>query len=90
MTKIQENLTAQIKAITNKLAELGNEQAEFPIRMTAAVDAGDPDAMITLRRRQREIPVELEAWQIRIARLQIESDQERLSPQWRFKPIMTA
>jgi uncharacterized membrane protein (DUF106 family) len=73
-----ENLNEQIEATTNKLTELRNEQSEFQNRMTAAVGAGDPDAMITLRRRQSEIPVELEAGQIRLARLQLEADQERL------------
>jgi uncharacterized coiled-coil DUF342 family protein len=72
------DLTEQIETTTNKLTELKNEQAEFPNRMTVAVGAGDSDTMITLRRRQADIPLEIEGKQIQLARLQLESDQERL------------
>jgi chromosome segregation ATPase len=72
------DLTEQIETTTNKLTELKNEQAEFPNRMTVAVGAGDSDTMITLRRRQADIPLEIEGKQIQLARLQLESDQARL------------
>jgi uncharacterized membrane protein (DUF106 family) len=73
-----ENLNSQIETTTNKLTELKTEQAEFQSRMTVAVGAGDSDTMITLRRRQSEIPMQLEGAQIQLAKLQLEADQERL------------
>jgi chromosome segregation ATPase len=72
------SLTEQIEAVTNKLTELRNEQSEFQNRMAAAVGAGDSDAMITLRRRQSDLPLEIEGAQIQLAQLQLKADQERL------------
>jgi chromosome segregation ATPase len=72
------SLTEQIEAVTNKLTELKNEQSEFQNRMAAAVGAGDSDAMITLRRRQSDLPLEIEGAQIQLAKMLLESDQQRL------------
>ncbi len=72
------SLTEQIESTTNKLTALKNEQAEFQNRMADAVGAGDSAVMIDLRRRQTEIPLEIEAAQIRLAKMQLESDRERL------------
>jgi uncharacterized membrane protein (DUF106 family) len=78
MTKIQENLAEQIESTTNKLTALKNEQAEFQPRMTAAVGAGDSDVMINLRRRQSEIPMQIQGVEIQLAQMLLEADQERL------------
>jgi chromosome segregation ATPase len=72
------SLTTQIEAVTNKLTELKNEQSEFQPRMTSAVGAGDSAAMINLRRRQGEVPIEIALTEIELAKLQLQSDQERL------------
>jgi chromosome segregation ATPase len=72
------SLPEQIQATANLLAKLETERSDFQPRMTAAVGAGDSDAMISLRLRQSQIPVEIEAGQIRLAKLQLEADQARL------------
>ncbi len=72
------DLTEQIQATANLLAKLETERGDFPNRMTAAVGAGDSASMINLRRRQSELPVEIGSGQIRLAKLQLEADQERL------------
>jgi uncharacterized membrane protein (DUF106 family) len=73
-----ENLNSQIESTTNKLTELKNEQSEFQNRMTAAVNAGDSDAMINLRRRQAEIPMQIQGVEIQLAQMLLESDSARL------------
>ncbi len=78
MTKIQENLNEQIQKTEAHLQTLQTERADFQNRMTVAVGAGDSDAMIELRRRQSELPLEIEAAQIRLAKMQLEADSERL------------
>jgi uncharacterized membrane protein (DUF106 family) len=71
-------LDEQIQNTQTLLAALQTERSDFQNRMTLAVGAGDSDAMIELRRRQTEIPLEIEAAQIRLAKMQLEADQERL------------
>jgi uncharacterized membrane protein (DUF106 family) len=78
MTKIQENLNEQIQKTEAHLEALQIERDEFQNRMMAAVGAGDSDVMINLRRRQSELPLEIEAAQIRLAKMQLEADQQRL------------
>jgi uncharacterized membrane protein (DUF106 family) len=72
------SLTNQIETNTNKLTELKTEQAEFQSRMTAAVGAGDFDTMINLRRRQSEIPMQIQGVEIQLAQMLLESDSARL------------
>ncbi len=72
------SLTEQIQTTETLLEVLQLERSDFPNLMTAAVGAGDPAAMINLRRRQDEIPVAISTAQIRLVRLQLEADQERL------------
>jgi chromosome segregation ATPase len=71
-------LTEQIQNTETLLENLKTERDDFQKRMMAAVGAGDSAAMIDLRRRQSQIPVEIEAGQIRLAKMQLESDQQRL------------
>jgi hypothetical protein len=72
------SLTEQIQTTETLLEVLQLERSDFPNLMAAAVGAGDPAAMINLRRRQDEIPVAISTAQIRLVRLQLEADQERL------------
>jgi chromosome segregation ATPase len=72
------DLAEQIQTTETLLEVLQLERSDFPNLMTSAVSAGDPAAMINLRRRQDEIPVAISTAQIRLARLQLEADQERL------------
>ncbi len=72
------SLTEQIQATANLLAKLETERDDFQSRMSVAVGAGDSASMISLRRRQGELPVEIGSGQIRLAKLQLEADQERL------------
>jgi uncharacterized membrane protein (DUF106 family) len=72
------SLTEQIQTTQTLLEALQTERDDFQNRMTAAVGAGDSASMISLRRRQTELPFEIEAGQIRLAKLLLESDQQRL------------
>ena len=76
--KINETLTEQIEKTSNLLAQLEAELLDIPNRRAVAVNDADSAAMISLRHRQTEIPVEIEAGQIQLAKLQLEADQERL------------
>jgi peptidoglycan hydrolase CwlO-like protein len=78
MTKIQVNLNEQIQNEQTLLEALQTERDDFQNRMTAAVGAGDSAVMIDLRRRQSEVPIEITTAQIRLAKLQLESDEARL------------
>ncbi len=78
MTKIQENLKEQIETTSNLLAQLETEQADFKNRMTLAVGEGDSASMIDLKRRHNELPVEIEAARIRLTKLQLQLDEERI------------
>ncbi len=72
------SLTEQIQATANLLAKLETERSDFQPRMTAAVGAGDSDAMINLRRRQAEIPMQIQGVEIQLAQMLLESDSARL------------
>jgi chromosome segregation ATPase len=71
-------LDEQVQNTQAHLETLQAERSDFQNRMMVAVGAGDSDAMISLRRRQSEIPLEIEAAQIRLAKMQLEADSERL------------
>jgi uncharacterized membrane protein (DUF106 family) len=73
-----ENLTEQIQTTETLLETLQSERSDFQNRMAAAVGAGDSASMISLKNRQNELPLEIEAGQIRLAKLLLESDKERL------------
>jgi chromosome segregation ATPase len=72
------SLTEQIQNTQTHLETLEAERDDFQKRMMAAVGAGDSDATINLRRRQSELPLEIEAAQIRLAKMQLEADKARL------------
>jgi chromosome segregation ATPase len=78
MTKIQVNLNEQIQNEQTLLEALQTERDDFQNRMTAAVGAGDSDVMINLRRRQAEIPMQIQGVEIQLAQMLLESDSARL------------
>jgi chromosome segregation ATPase len=75
---MKNDLTSQIGTTANLLAQLEGEQADFQNRMTLAVGEGDSASMISLKRRHSELPVEIEAARIRLAKLHLQLDEERL------------
>ncbi len=78
MTKIQVNLNEQIQNEQTLLEALQTERDDFQKRMMAAVGAGDSAVMINLKHRQNELPVEIATAQIRLAKMQLQADEERL------------
>jgi chromosome segregation ATPase len=76
--KNENDINTQIQVTSDLLARLGAEQADFQNRMTLAVGEGDSASMIGLKRRHSELPVEIEAARIRLAKLHLQLDEERL------------
>jgi peptidoglycan hydrolase CwlO-like protein len=76
--KHENDISSQIQTTSDLLARLEAEQADFQNRMTLAVGEGDSASMIDLKRRHNELPVEIEAARIRLAKLHLQSDEERL------------
>jgi chromosome segregation ATPase len=72
------SLDEQIQNTQTLLENLKSERDDFQNRMTVAVNAGDSDAMIELKRRQNELPIKIEGAQIQLAQMQLESDEARL------------
>jgi chromosome segregation ATPase len=75
---MKNDLTSQIETTANKLAQLETEQADFQNRMTLAVGECDSASMIGLKRRHSELPVEIQMARISLAKLHLQSDEERL------------
>ncbi len=78
MTKINENLNEDIKNAQTHLENLKSERDDFQNRMTIAVHAGDSASIINLKRRQTELPVEIEIERIQLTKLQLQADEERV------------
>ncbi len=78
MTKTQENLKEQIETTSNLLAQLEAEQADFQKQMTLAVNDGNPSAVIALKHRANDLPVEIELARISLAKLHLQSDESRI------------
>ncbi len=79
MTNEKTNsLTEQIQTTQTHLETLQSERSDFQNRMMAAVNATDSASIINLKRRQTELPVEIEIEQIQLAKLQLQADEERL------------
>jgi chromosome segregation ATPase len=75
---MKENLNEQIETTSNLLAQLEAEQADFQKQMTLAVNDADSSAIIALRHRADDLPVEIQATRIRLEKLRLQSDEERL------------
>ncbi len=72
-----ENLNEQIETTSNLLAQLEAEQADFKNRMTLAVNDADSSAIIALRHRADDLPVEIQAARIRLERLRIQAEESK-------------
>jgi chromosome segregation ATPase len=71
------NLQEQITDAASHIAALTQEQKEFGNKISEAAQSGNADSIIELKRRQSELPIQLEAARIRHTKLLIEADQER-------------
>ncbi len=78
MTKIQKNISEQIEQSTSLMAQLEAELVDIPNRRAVAVNAADSAALISLAGRQNNLPVEIQMTKIRIERLYVQKDVERL------------
>jgi chromosome segregation ATPase len=73
-----EKLNEQIETTENLLAKLEAEQADVPNKMTIAANDGDSASLISLKRRAFELPIEIEAARIRLAKLRLQLNEEKL------------
>jgi peptidoglycan hydrolase CwlO-like protein len=83
MTKMTEQMTEkslveQIQDTQTLLETLSAEQSDLGARMAIAADDADSASLITLKHRANDLPIELIATQIRLARLLLERDELRL------------
>jgi hypothetical protein len=74
-----ENLSEQIETTAKLLAQLQSEQAEFQNRMTLAVNDADSSAIIALRHRADDLPIEIQAARIRLERLRIQTEESKFA-----------
>lgn len=74
---MKENLNEQIETTANLLAQLEIEQADFKNRMTLAVNDADSSAIIALRHRAEDLPIEIQAARIRLERLRIQAEESK-------------
>jgi septal ring factor EnvC (AmiA/AmiB activator) len=71
------DLQKQITETAGHIAALTQEQKEFGSKMSEAAQSGNADSIIELKRRQSELPIQLEAARITHTKLLLEADQER-------------
>jgi peptidoglycan hydrolase CwlO-like protein len=75
--KMIQNLN-EIQNTTETLTRLEAEQTDLGQKMSLAANDADSAALISLKHRANDIPVELLATQIRLQRLYLRRDEERL------------
>ena len=75
---MKENLNEQLETTAKLLAQLEAEQADLSNRMTLAVNDADSSSMISLRHRADELPIEIQMTKIRLERLKLQLDEEKL------------
>ncbi len=75
---MKQTIDEQTQTAANLLAQLEAEQADFQRQMTLAVNDGNSKAMIDLKRRQSELPIEIELARIQIAKLELQADEAKL------------
>ncbi len=73
-----QTLIQQIQDTTETLTRLEAEQTDLSKRMSDAANDADSAALISLKHRANDIPIELLATQIRLERLYLQRDEERL------------
>jgi peptidoglycan hydrolase CwlO-like protein len=74
----EKSLVEQIQDTTKFIETLSAEQADLGKKMAIAADDADSASLISLKHRANDIPVELLATQIRLERLLLRRDEERL------------
>jgi septal ring factor EnvC (AmiA/AmiB activator) len=72
-----DDIQKQITETAGHIAALTQEQKEFGSKMSEAAQSGNADSIIELKRRQSELPIQLEAARITHTKLLLEADQER-------------
>jgi peptidoglycan hydrolase CwlO-like protein len=75
--KMIENLN-EIENTQTILETLSAEQSDLSAKMAISADNADSASLIALSHRRNDLPVELLATQIRLARLLVERDEQRL------------
>ncbi len=73
----EKTLTEQIQTTTDNLTELETEQSDFQNRMTVAVNDADSSAIIALKHRADDLPIEIQAARIRLERLWIQAEESK-------------
>lgn len=73
-----ENLVEQIQNTQTLLETLSSEQSDLSAKMAISADNADSASLITLKHRANDLPIEIIATQIRLARLYLRRDEERL------------
>ncbi len=75
--KMAEKIS-EITITTDILARLEAELADLGAKMTLAANDADSSALITLAHRSNDLPIEILSAQIRLQRLLLRRDEERL------------
>ncbi len=75
--KMIENLN-EIESTQTILETLAAEQSDLSFKMSVAADDADSASLISLKHRANDLPIELIATQIRLERLYLLRDEERL------------
>jgi predicted nucleic acid-binding Zn-ribbon protein len=75
--KMIKNLD-EIENTQTLLERLSSEQSDLGAKMAIAADDADSASLITLKHRANDLPIELIATQIRLERLYLLRDEERL------------
>jgi chromosome segregation ATPase len=74
----EKSLVEQIQDTTKFIETLSSEQSDLSVKMSLAAADADSASLISLRHRASDIPVELLATEIRLQRLLLRRDEERL------------
>jgi peptidoglycan hydrolase CwlO-like protein len=76
--KEYNELETKITQTRAQIEKLGVERGEFGQKMREAVENGEAQAIMDLRRRSQDIPVEVDTARIRLAQFELELDELRL------------
>ncbi len=74
----EKSLVEQIQDTQTLLETMLSEQSDLGAKMSLAANDADSSALISLKHRANDLPIELIATQIRLARLLLERDELRL------------
>jgi chromosome segregation ATPase len=75
--KMIENLN-EIENTTETLTRLEAEQSDLGVKMSLAANDADSASLIALSHRRNDLPIEILSEQIRLSRLLLERDEQRL------------